>query len=326
MEKLTEKEIEKLDKLLEVELNIYRLYQELINKELNNLDKEDTIVDLVEEETYEAVALAQFMNPNKAILVTKELEKKIRPVLPGEEIDYYLNNDELNCAIKRIISYLKPFAEVSDKKYNEVADIYKEKYKDDLSLFNRATYNFSRKLSNNIEKDNLLILANNITEEIKNNPNLREYLTTTKYEIIYMNPEIEREYLNQDFKNIEHQYLNAKLLAELENTASSFAYDELASSKSQVMCHTQLKKLAAYNDLDFNNNKCTADIIIRLQALRTALVSLYFEDIKNMQTEIETKIENTEDQKIIYKLVENILKDSEKEKNKHRVVSFLKTH
>ena len=132
MEKLTEKEIEKLDKLLEVELKIFKIYKRLIDVELNNKSNQEAMINLVEEEINEMVAFEPFFNPEKAILATELLTKKIKPVLPGEEIDYFLNNDDMNRAINHLLRktradrrYILAMLTLSCRNTNDICAILK---------------------------------------------------------------------------------------------------------------------------------------------------------------------------------------------------------
>ena len=325
MEKLTRDEIQAIENLITLEKDILNVYKKLAECEVKGLDNQKLINKLLELETKEIVLLCAFENVKKDTAIVEYLCQKINDYTFTDSFLFYLNNTDEKLQVKRLIAYFKRYADVSKEIYEETKTKVEERIQPRKLVLDYKSFTDAVKISQAIEKDNVFILLNNISDEIKNGVNKysKEYLIKLKYEILYLSPINETRYIENGFEEKNHEYLEAKLTAEMIDIGLSNQYDMVASQKALKIFEKIIEKLETFSVLDFIDKEKSGLISLYFAMIKTLSVTLNNDQIEELKQKLNYR--KTEENKNIIENVKYILSNNVEEKNKHKVVSMVRT-
>lgn len=318
MHKLTAEEQKDLEAFKKIEYQLHKQYEKLIELDIDNKQKEkenitrDIMCTLIEEIPF----ISKYSFPSKSNNLYNYLEETEKPI-DIDSVNYYCVDNIDSLINRRIMVYLQPFVFQSEEYKNKVLNGLKETKEKKEESFKIAV-----KTNETIKNDMTKILISNIEEVLEKFPsNIKKELIKIKYNIIFINNSIENIYLQEDFNYIDFPYIEGKLKLEITSPASGLVYDDLLNYKSSnLLLYTLIKLNNYYNDLDLDDPKKLKEIIIYLATIKTAMsganINTIKENIELMQIVMSSKNKN------IAQLAILILKDYEKTKNKHRVISL----
>ncbi|MBE6141073.1 MAG: hypothetical protein E7172_06065 [Firmicutes bacterium] len=271
--------------------NIYLIYNELIQKEINNENTLKTITKLkenlkIENDFYQSLNL--------------ETAKELQYFFIDEIIKN--NNDKIN--LSRILNKIFYYS------------------------INKKTKNinyFLARIEHSILVDRYRALLCFLQEYINdsNYVYIKNILIEFKYQTIYILNSLENEYINNNCQILNTFYISNQLEIEL----SKINGDIIETIQENIEAHllNTLEILIEKNDLDFSSNKKASQIIILLCLLRANMILINqesFNFFKEFLFNTNTYPFDDTTQKIISQLVKNSIINFDKDKSKTLVLSL----
>lgn len=170
-----------------------------------------------------------------------------------------------------------------------------------------------------------------LDEEInkKENKCLKNKLIKLKYYASFINRDIEKEQLNNNFDNTNELYLSSKFVKELYRLDEKM-YEELNKESSLYLAVDQMKELVKITDSEFLEDNTNISAIARCCFLRSAFLHLDDETIMELNDNFHNVIEEKSylilhsDDEIGQKMVINAFNIIKKDREKPKTLSLNK--
>ena len=333
MEKISldKNDIELINKIIKVTTTINNIYNQLFNLENHNKENNDQyrkainnlkIASLVEDDLYERLNL----NYEKIIAIDEYLFSDFNEELL-DDLENIANQNYNNRILHRIknILFNKFLTDYKTINPNEVIKQMEDcNYKNPSKVFDYINNSIVDKI---IKKDilnaYLVFLQEYINKDnqLHKNQVFKTYLLNSKYNVIFINKDIEKEMIDSNFNIDEFIYIGSKFIADVLESSINM-YEATKNNLAEEICMTQFANLLKIEDQDYKNIQNEITSIISTSLIRAALLLMDDTNITNVnynfleliesEEDLEEKINNTISQQII----ENCFKKNKNDINK----------
>lgn len=272
--KLTNTDYNNISFLIKITKDIYLYYQKLYELEIHN--KKDT-------KEYNNIL-------NKITSLRKKEEKYynldfskcmsyinfLNNTLVGENTNTYTiyNITNLNYTKEYLIRILSTYNNriMSNKHITKLIPLELEELIQDKE--SQKMLKDGAIIKNSITNDNYKIFMYFLEEQINNKENkyLKDKLIKLKYYASYINRDIEKEQLSNNFNNTE-LYLDSKFIKDLYNLDETI-YQDLNMDCNISLAVEQLRELVKITDIEYLNDNTNISAIARCCFLRSAFINL----------------------------------------------------
>ena len=339
---LTQTDYEQMNSLIKIMSLIDDLYLKLYDLEISdqkNTAQYKKIVDylnaLVEKENkkYKEYNLTQ---ARSLAWIDYLITNKI-PTTSKFNIETIIQQDYSNRIIKRILNRLisnVDSCELEDK--DLFYDVKKELESEGLNLPNELithSITSSVRIKNSLECDIFNLYLSFLGESINNDKlkSIKKQLINSKYNFSFINKNIEISMIPNKFEIDTTLYISSKVIAELQYISPSL-YTFLKDSYGIKILLEQIIELLKIEDIDYNNPKKIITSILRQNLIKSILLTLSDETIKDVKREYKNIIEkdfytlSPLSNDMSKGLVNYCFESVKKEKNKLNVLSLKKNN
>lgn len=331
---INKKDLEEIERLLRITTNINKLYKKILELEINN--KKNTIeyskyleylsIFLEEEEKiYNKIDINTLLSKIKFLYDHKRLNSF--DIIENIMLTKY--NDNI---LTRIITTL--LSKITNN-YNELSKLSNKELTNIMIMFGmNKTKNLTSEeiikrilIKNMIEKDILLVFLVNLQKQINthNKKTLKNNLIEVKYNLAFINKDIERYLLLNKFNIEESTYsLSTINLLGIEENIYTLSKDVL----SVTITNNQIYELLEISDIDYNNINKVTTVILRECMLNASLTFTSDGMIEEIKATTKEYIENEEyelihsNNNISKNIIDNCINNIKEKKTKQKQNKF----
>lgn len=323
-----------IKKIYKLTNDVYILYGKLLNLELSGKkDSEEYKKNLMYLDIAIELENKAYANSEQTILKYYNFYKKISSKMvtkPIHEFENILNANYSDIIFERIINRISSIAfsiELNDKP-NFGKEIDKSKI---CSLYSLGKYSYEYQyiLENELKKDSLNSFLCFLNSKIKkeNLVLLKEAFVSVKYNTIFSNPDIEEDFIKNNFEVENNVYTGSKLIYDLFKLKNE-NYVSIKDSYYIELIAAQTNQLLKISDIDYNDkNKAIAssikEIFIRSNvSLLSKEATCDMEEAFNSYITSNNNIDNFMFNNISTNMLKNIYKFKDEAKDKIFTLSF----
>ena len=223
---------------------------------------------------------------NKCLVIIEYLEESIKNKINVDRYSIIFDNVYSNELLRIIIKLKKNMFE-SEEKIVSLIEFPDENVKQPIV----KAFAYSSRIFSVAKLDTLKCFL-----AILKKDNLNEFYTEMKYKISYLFPEIEEEFLDNNFEVNNNPYVSAQLFTDFLSTDKTLLENVRLTEFSDNL-NEQIDEFVKYVNSDLENNKIKNNLILRTYFLRSLIIFIdcdIIEKIKeNFQKEIISKCDNS---------------------------------
>ena len=331
---LTIDELKKMENLIKVTESINSLYQKMINLELKgqrDTKEYQTLLDYltIALDTENRLYNELLIDYDKVFLLVDYLDSEDEVINIDSIIEGYSNSK----VPSRIMKSLLKEVVASEKFANSLIP---NKYKQLIRLLNlnEAEELITKKILATIDLDmaftrDISVVYLAMLEEFINNSDYEDYLDNlikTKYDIIFINRDIEKEFIANGFRASKTPDLSSELCANISDIDYE-VYDYLKNQIFSDIAIEQIEYLFSINDNDYKNENICEKALLRQCLLRAIFLILDDEIIDAINENVHNIIESDDyleafpEAKISEKNIINCFKKIKLDRGKIKVYS-----
>lgn len=338
-QKLCESDYIHIDAFIKIASSIDTIYKRLYQLEVDNQKESAEYKNLleyldislkVEKDYYDKINFSI----NKYELTINYLMQDRMPNNPKSDLEAIILQENFNRVIRRVIANLDSRAlnnqQALQKKvpnqFIELLQFFNNQITNESVL---KSINSSILMKQSFENETLNTFLLFLKEESddKENVSFKDRLLKAKYDIIFVNKEIETEMLKSRF-NVMNFIFDSKATADILNINSEL-YNILKKEYGLKISTYQIKKLLELSDIDYGNEKNTLASILRQAYMKSAFLLLDDEVISEINYDFHDLIEDPEyynqqnEDKISTSLIIKTFRNIEKDREKYKVLSSI---
>lgn len=172
----------------------------------------------------------------------------------------FLFDDTYDLEIARIIIKLNEY--MLDRNYTLYTEFEDKSIKNQIS----KSINYTLKIFPVLQLDTLRCFLAIIKRE-----NQTELSTYMKYKVSYLFPQIEKEFLNNNFEIVTNPYISAQLVTDLLSNNNSLLFN-IRMSEFIEKFNDQIDEFVNYDDFDLQKPKIKNNLLLRIYFLRSLLI------------------------------------------------------
>lgn len=334
------KDFEEIEALIKVTTAISNYYQILYNLEINGKKDEEEYLKILENFRMELEFENQLynkyfhLNSDKCNAWIEFLFETKMPKKIEKDIESMMKQDYDNRIIMRILNVL---IKKSVENYQNVKSMVPETI---IELLNQtgipnaddclvqSAYKHI-KINEALEIDTinayLTILQECITQ--KEYKSFKKELINSKYNIIFINKDIEKNILSNNFNIPDTLYVNSKMIADFYDI-DEFIYESLKDYYNTQISGQQLSQIIEIGDMDYSIPKTAVTSILRQCLMRATFMLMSDECLSDINYTFNETIEDKQyllrhpNDKISIQLITNCFKTIKKDKTKPHVLSL----
>lgn len=223
---------------------------------------------------------------NKCLVIIEYLEESIKNKINVDKYSIIFDNVYSNELLRIIIKLKKNMFE-SEEKIVSLIEFPDENVKQPIV----KAFAYSSRIFSVAKLDTLKCFL-----AILKKDNLNEFYTEMKYKISYLFPEIEEEFLDNNFEVNNNPYVSAQLFTDFLSTDKTLLKNIRLTEFSDNL-NEQIDEFVKYVNSDLENSKIKNNLILRTYFLRSLIIFIdcdIIEKIKeNFQKEIISKCDNS---------------------------------
>lgn len=335
--KLTQSDYEQINKIIKITSSIDTLYKKLYDLETNNqkdCNEYQTILGYLDISLEVEKNYYDHINYNKFKSIINYLLEERMPCDPKSDMEAIILQDDFNRVIRRIISIL------NSKILNNNNELQKIVPNELLEMFQFLGFPITEELilksiKNSVimrqalKKETLnkfLVFLKDASEDMKY-VTFRNELLKAKYDIVFVNKEIETEMLISNF-NVMNFIFDSEITADRLKIDDDL-YNILKSEYGVEVSTHQLLQLLELSDIDYNNEKNMIVSILRQAYMRSGFLLLEDNELSDINYVFHELIEESEylkehkEDKISTSLIIQSFKNIEEDRKKYNISSSI---
>jgi hypothetical protein len=335
--KVYQKDIDEIEKLIKITTFIDKLYTKLYELEVNGQKKSNEYIETIEclnlnigyeNAYYEGLSEDKYEFYFEYLYNTKITNKYL------SNQTSILKQDYTDRIIRRILSTLHFKIHSNPKHLTQelpeyIKDVLAEMDEDTSNTMLEHSANASIQMTNAIDKD-LFNMYLSILDEFINNKDYKmfnKYLINSKYNLSFINKEIEKTLVKNNFSISKEIYVSATFVNEL-NGLTPEVYEFLTDLSIFEIVKEQLIEILEISDMDYSDIYKATTSILR-QCLMRAGISflsdtkvLTLSSIYEEHTQSETYLNNHQYDYISKQVIATSLQNIKKDKSKKLTLSL----
>lgn len=337
---LQKKDFEEIAALINVTTAISNDYKALYNLETNG--KKDTeeykkvLDNLHMDIEFENKLYNEYyhLNYDKCYAWIEYLFENQMPKELKKDIESMMEQDYSNRVIIRILNTLinkmtEDYQNIKKIIPEEVIELLKQLgMPNPDKLASQSAYS-NIKIQESLEIDTLNAYLSILQEYIQKEDyrSFRNQLINSKYNITFINKEIEKGMLSNNFDIPETLYINSKMIADLHQVDSNI-YDLLKDHYSIQISAKQISEIIEISDMDYSDQNKATTSILRQCLMRASFLLMSDDAISNVNYTFHEFIEGKEyldrhpNDRISEQLIINCFRSIKKDKNKPNILSL----
>lgn len=328
--KLTSTDYNDISSLIKITKNIYLYYKKLYELEIYNKKDTKEYIDIINKITSLRKEEEKYYNLDftKCMSYINFLNNTLAGENTNADTTYNITN--LNYVKEYLIRILSTYNNriINSKHITKLIPLELEDLIQDKEL--QKMLKDGMMIENSITNDNYNIFMYFLEEEInkKENKHLKDKLIKLKYYASYINRDIEKEQLSNNFNNTE-LYLGSKFIKDLYKLDDTI-YQDLIKDNNLSLAVSQIRELVKMTDIEYFDDNTNISAIARCCFLRSAFINLDNDIIMELNDNFHNIIENDihlilhSDDVISEKLIINAFNMIKEDREKPKTLSLNK--
>jgi len=339
--KLEKKDFEEIAALINVTTAISNDYKALYNLEINgkkdNEEYKKVLDNLHMDIDFENKLYNEYyhLNYDKCNAWLEYLFENNMPEKIEKDMETMMKQDYSNRIIMRILNTL---INKMTENYHDVKKIIPEEMIEILKqigipnpdrMLSQSAYS-SIKIQNALEIDTINAYLSILEEYIKKEDyrNFRNQLINSKYNITFINKQIEKDMISNNFDISDTLYINSKMIADLYQLDSTI-YDVLKDHYIIQIASKQISEVIEIGDMDYSDQNKAITSILRQCLMRASFLLMSDDTISDINytfhefIEGEKYIDRHKNDRISEQLIVNCFRSIKKDKNKPNILSLV---
>ncbi len=300
--KLRQSDYEQIEAVIKITSSIDILYRRLYDLEINNQKDTDEYKKIleyldisleVEKGNYEKMNLSA----NKCVLIINYLLEQRMSSDPKSDLETIILQEDFNRVIRRVISILgskvlNDHSELQRMIPSQLIEMLQYLGLQNANELVMESIQSSVIMRQAFEKETLntfLLFLQEVLED-KNYLSFRNRLLKAKYDIIFVNKDIESEMLISNF-NVMNFLFNSKITADFLSLDSNL-YKILKNGYGVKISTYQIAELLELSDMDYSSQNTALASILRQLYMRSGFLLLDDEVISDVNYEFHEFVEN----------------------------------